>query len=153
MYYAIPTVVVSECLGFSACRYNGDIIRNSFVSRLGEFARLVPVCPEVAIGLGVPRETVRLVKRGEERRLVQSSTNRDWTREMNEFATSFVFDRGGAGRAPWILFVQRGAVWIRFDFGCRFGRTERVEEKAGCERKGKDKRDHESHHVFLLFAT
>ncbi|ALA68795.1 hypothetical protein GT50_00290 [Geobacillus stearothermophilus 10] len=89
MYYAIPTVVVSECLGFSACRYNGDIIRNSFVSRLGEFARLVPVCPEVAIGLGVPRETVRLVKRGEERRLVQSSTNRDWTREMNEFATSF----------------------------------------------------------------
>ncbi len=89
MYYAIPTVVVSECLGFSACRYNGDIIHNSFVSRLGEFARLVPVCPEVAIGLGVPRETVRLVKRGEERRLVQSSTNRDWTREMNEFAASF----------------------------------------------------------------
>ncbi|WP_025950080.1 YbgA family protein [Geobacillus thermocatenulatus] len=94
MHYAIPTVVVSECLGFSACRYNGDIIHNSFVFRLGEFARLVPVCPEVAIGLGVPRETVRLVKHGEEKRLVQPSANRDWTKEMKAFAASF-FDQIG----------------------------------------------------------
>ncbi|WP_083227506.1 DUF523 domain-containing protein [Geobacillus thermoleovorans] len=114
MHYAIPTVVVSECLGFSACRYNGDIIHNSFVSRLGEFARLVPVCPEVAIGLGVPRETVRLVKRGEERRLVQSSTNRDWTREMNLPPPLFLTEAERAAPPGYSLFsaVQFGYVLI-----------------------------------------
>lgn len=90
MYYATPVVVVSECLGFSACRYNGDIIHHSLVARLADVARFIPVCPEVAIGLGVPRETVRLVKRGEEKRLVQPASNRDWTEEMKTFAREFL---------------------------------------------------------------
>lgn len=31
-----PKVVVSNCLGFCKCRYNGTVIQDEFVEKLGE---------------------------------------------------------------------------------------------------------------------
>ncbi len=56
-----PVVVVSKCLGFDSCRYNGEIIDAPFVDKLRSHVTFVPVCPEVEIGLGVPRKPIRIV--------------------------------------------------------------------------------------------
>jgi uncharacterized protein YbgA (DUF1722 family)/uncharacterized protein YbbK (DUF523 family) len=48
------------------------------------------VCPEVRIGLGTPRKTLRLVSEKNELRLVQPAINRDVTEEMHSFADSFL---------------------------------------------------------------
>jgi uncharacterized protein YbgA (DUF1722 family)/uncharacterized protein YbbK (DUF523 family) len=78
--YAKPHVVVSRCLGFDACRYNGEMIPDRFLAALDSHARLTTVCPEVEIGLGTPRPTIRI--EGEARRLVQPSTGLDLTERM-----------------------------------------------------------------------
>ena len=85
-----PRVVVSECLGFEACRHNGQIIRDDFVSALRSHVDFVRICPEVAIGLGTPREALRLVERKWEMRMVQPATGKDFTREMESFATEYL---------------------------------------------------------------
>ncbi len=92
--FATPTVVISKCLGFAECRYNGDIIQDRFVQQLTPFVRVISVCPEMEIGLGVPRETIRLVKEGEDIRLVQPSTGRDLTEPMKQFSLSFLSSLG-----------------------------------------------------------
>jgi uncharacterized protein YbgA (DUF1722 family)/uncharacterized protein YbbK (DUF523 family) len=77
-----PRVVSSECLGFAAVRYNGQILSQPFVLALQEFVDIVPVCPEVGIGLGVPRDPIRLVLLGEQRHLIQPATGADVTEAM-----------------------------------------------------------------------
>lgn len=55
-------VGVSACLLGEAVRYDGRHKRDAYiVGTLGACFQLVPVCPEVAVGLGVPRQPVRLV--------------------------------------------------------------------------------------------
>ncbi len=86
-----PIVVVSRCLGLAACRYNGEIIPFGFIQSLARFAKIVPVCPEEEIGLGTPREPVRLVESGGGRlRLVQPATRRRLTREMRAYSREFL---------------------------------------------------------------
>ena len=80
-----PRIVVSRCLGFDSCRWNGEKIRDEFVERLGAFVEFQTVCPEVEIGLGVPREPVRVVKSGDELLLMQPATGGDFTHAMRSF--------------------------------------------------------------------
>ncbi len=60
-----PIVVVSKCLEFAECRYNGDVLSDVTVRSLAPFVTFIPVCPEIEIGLGIPRETIRIIKDGE----------------------------------------------------------------------------------------
>jgi uncharacterized protein YbbK (DUF523 family) len=55
-----PLLVVSRCLGFEACRYDGSGISERFVAKLAPFVQFMPVCPEAEIGLETPRLPVRL---------------------------------------------------------------------------------------------
>lgn len=84
-----PTVVVSRCLGFSKCRYNGDVIEDSFVRELKEHVNYITVCPEVEIGLGIPRDPVRLVLENETIELYQPATGKLYTEEMNQYSEKF----------------------------------------------------------------
>jgi Mg2+/Co2+ transporter CorC/uncharacterized protein YbbK (DUF523 family) len=57
-------VGVSACLTGAQVRYDGGHKRNAFLlEELGRCVRFVPVCPEVGIDLGVPRQMLRLVRR------------------------------------------------------------------------------------------
>ncbi len=85
-----PRIVVSRCLGFAACRWNGVTIPDAFVSLLEPHVEFVPVCAEVEIGLGVPRDPVRVVSVGGELRLIQPATGRDVTAEMTRFAQGYL---------------------------------------------------------------
>ena len=56
------TLGISSCLLGHKVRYNGGHKRSSFcVNTLDRFFHFEPVCPELAIGLGIPREPIRLV--------------------------------------------------------------------------------------------
>ncbi len=85
-----PLLVISKCLELDACRYNGQLIRAPFVVSLMPFVDLLPTCPEVEIGLGVPRDPIRLVSLRGVQRLVQPSTERDITADMQEFSDRFL---------------------------------------------------------------
>jgi uncharacterized protein YbbK (DUF523 family) len=65
------------------------MLTNRFVHRLQEHVEVVTICPEMEIGLGVPRDPIRIVGAGDDRRLLQPSTDRDLTKAMLEFAESF----------------------------------------------------------------
>ena len=85
-----PYLVSSRCIEFDACRYNGLIIRSSLVKKLKEYADFAPVCPEVEIGLGIPRDPIHLEKGQEQIELVQPSTGYNCTDKMLEFSDSFL---------------------------------------------------------------
>ncbi|MBD3182999.1 DUF1722 domain-containing protein [Candidatus Poribacteria bacterium] len=91
-----PVVVVSKCLGFANCRYNGAIINDDLVTKLRDYVDFIPVCPEMEVGLGVPREPIRMVQSGEELKLMQPATGLDITRKMEDFASSFLDSVGYA---------------------------------------------------------
>ncbi|WP_027925966.1 DUF523 and DUF1722 domain-containing protein [Pseudomonas sp. URMO17WK12:I12] len=57
-----PKIAISACLMGAVVRYNGGHKESRLCSRtLADHFDFVPVCPEVAIGLGIPREPIRLV--------------------------------------------------------------------------------------------
>lgn len=85
-----PTVVVSKCLGFDSCRYNGLMVHSDFVKQLGQYVNYLPVCPELEIGLGVPRAPIRLEESMGEIHLVQPKTGLDVTEAMNNFSFQFL---------------------------------------------------------------
>jgi len=55
-------VGISACLLGEKVRFDGGHKRSAFCSDvLSEYFQFVPLCPEIGIGLGVPRQTIRLV--------------------------------------------------------------------------------------------
>ena len=56
-------VGISSCLLGDQVRYDGGHKRHSYITdTLGEYFEFHPFCPEVDIGLGVPRKPIRLVR-------------------------------------------------------------------------------------------
>lgn len=90
-----PVVVVSRCLEFAPCRYNGLMISSEMVRRLKDFVDFIPVCPEMEIGLGVPRDPIRVIEKNGQCRLYQPATERDCTLDMERFADKFLSDLEG----------------------------------------------------------
>ena len=75
-----PRVGVSSCLLGEEVRFNGGHKRYRFLTdELGPYVDWVPYCPEVSIGLGTPREPIRLTADG---RLVNRSGTADHTEAM-----------------------------------------------------------------------
>lgn len=85
-----PVVVLSKCLEFAPCRYNGAMIPDRFVKRLEPHVTFLPICPEVEIGLGVPRDPIRLVSEDGELHLLQPATGKDLSEKMRRFSNSFL---------------------------------------------------------------
>ncbi len=78
---------VSMCLLGERVRYDGGHKHDRFLSdTLGQFFEWVPVCPEVELGLGTPREAVHLIQRGDEIHLVGHQTGTDHTVAMQSYA-------------------------------------------------------------------
>src|SRR6059036_66191 len=78
---------ISACLLGQAVRYDGGHKRDPFLAEtLGRFVEWVPVCPEVELGLGVPREPIRLEGDAAAPRLVAAKSRRDLTRAMTRLA-------------------------------------------------------------------
>lgn len=80
-------VGVSACLLGQRVRWDGGHKSDSFLTgMLGRYVEWVSVCPEVEVGLPVPRDTLRLVRRGQEVRLVMPRSGDDHTEAMRAYA-------------------------------------------------------------------
>ena len=80
-------VGISACLLGQKVRYDGGHKLDDFVAGpLARFVTFVPVCPEVEIGLGTPRESIRLLRRAGELHLVGVRTGADHTEAMRRYA-------------------------------------------------------------------
>ncbi|MBP1909978.1 YbgA family protein [Methanolobus bombayensis] len=88
--FSRPIVLVSRCLEFDKVRYNGQVVRSRIVQDMMPFVDFIKVCPEVGIGLGVPRSSLRFVRANGEDRLVMPDTGEDLTDRMNSFTQEFL---------------------------------------------------------------
>ncbi|MFP4654312.1 MAG: YbgA family protein [Methanohalobium sp.] len=89
-----PCIIISKCIEFSPCRYNGEIIRSAFIKKLKPYINFIPVCPECAIGLGVPRKPIYIIMDTNRKRLIQTSTGNDLTDEMINVTDSYLNSLG-----------------------------------------------------------
>jgi uncharacterized protein YbbK (DUF523 family) len=82
---------ISACLLGQEVRWDGGHKRDPLVvGELGELVEWVPVCPEQELGLGVPREPIRLVGPASAPRLLGASSGRDHTGAMRRLAEARV---------------------------------------------------------------
>ena len=82
-----PKLAVSSCLLGKKVRSNGDAAEFRPLNRTwSEHLELIEVCPEVGIGMGVPRPTPRLVEDEERISLIDPMNGHDYTDKMLEYA-------------------------------------------------------------------
>lgn len=79
MIYIKPTVVVSRCLSFAPCRYDGQMLADPFIELLKKHVTVCTICPEMDLGLGVPREPICLIYDNDLLRLYQPAAKKDLT--------------------------------------------------------------------------
>ena len=97
-------VGVSACLLGQPVRYDGGHKADPFLlETLGRYFAWVPVCPEVELGLGTPRETLRLVGDAAAPSLVAAVTGRDHSAAMRRFAANRVAQLAALGLHGYIL--------------------------------------------------
>ena len=78
---------ISSCLLGDEVRFDGGHKRDAFLTgTLAAFVEWVRVCPEVEVGMGVPREPLRLVKVAGDTRMITTRTAIDHTDAMRAFA-------------------------------------------------------------------
>ena len=84
-------VGISACLLGRKVRYDGGHKHARYITDLlGDHFRFVPVCPELEVGMGVPRDTLHLHGDPEAPRMVVTKTGEDWTERMNSWSTGKV---------------------------------------------------------------
>jgi uncharacterized protein YbgA (DUF1722 family)/uncharacterized protein YbbK (DUF523 family) len=80
-------VGISTCLLGERVRFDGGHKRDRYITDiLGDYFKFVPVCPELDVGMGVPRESVRLEGEVDSPRMVGTKTGKDWTAKMNRYS-------------------------------------------------------------------
>jgi FdhD protein len=80
-------VGISACLLGQQVRYDGGHKRHRVLMEvLGPHVEWVPVCPEVEMGMGTPREPVQLVRVGAATRMIAVRSGIDHTDAMNAWA-------------------------------------------------------------------
>jgi uncharacterized protein YbbK (DUF523 family) len=97
-------VGVSACLLGQEVRYDGGHRRSETIVRfLGRWFEWIPVCPEMEIGLGVPRETIGLVDSPDGVRLLGHVSGRDLTATMNDYAARRARELAGLQIAGYVF--------------------------------------------------
>ena len=85
-------------------RYDGGHKRApSLIEKLDPLVEWVPVCPEIDIGLGVPRPPIDLYATASGVRLVMPATGRDLTEQMRTYAREKVARLQALGISGYVL--------------------------------------------------
>ena len=97
-------VGVSRCLLGDRVRHDGGHRRNAFVAdTLAPFVRYVAVCPEVEMGMGAPREAIRLVRGADGPRLRGVDGGADHSARMRRFAARRIAELRALGLHGYVL--------------------------------------------------
>ena len=97
-------VGISSCLLCEPVRYDGGHKRDAFLTdELARHVEFVPLCPEVEIGLGVPRPALRLERRGDDVRMVVTESGEDLTERMRSWAQGAAERIAASGLDGYVL--------------------------------------------------
>jgi uncharacterized protein YbbK (DUF523 family) len=116
-----PRVGISRCLAGDSVRYDGTDRRNDALLRaLDHEVEWVPICPEVEVGMGVPREPIQLILGSES---IESTANRlrlvgiisreDWTDKMEAWAQERVRGLLTLGLSGFVFKARSPSYGIR----------------------------------------
>ncbi len=90
-----PRVAISACLLGKPVRYNGEHKKQDWlVEHLGKFVTWAPVCPELEMGLGVPRATMSLRGAISDPHLIVKGSGEDLTSKAQETSRRLVDQLG-----------------------------------------------------------
>ncbi|KTC85056.1 YbgA family protein [Legionella brunensis] len=83
---------VSSCLLGERVRFDGGHKRDSYLcDLLANYVDFLPICPEVAIGMGTPRPPVRLIGNAQSPSMVDiKNPNKDYTAAMLNFSQNIM---------------------------------------------------------------
>ena len=99
-----PRLGISSCLLGENVRFNGGHKRDRFLTdTLGELVEWVPLCPEFEMGLGAPRNSLRLVGDPGAPRLMEPATGLDRTDGMEKWTRAKLKALEGAELDGFIL--------------------------------------------------
>ncbi|MGB1139813.1 MAG: YbgA family protein [Halioglobus sp.] len=116
-----PLLGIGSCLAGNAVRYNGQTkAPNQHVRAICEHFDARPFCPEMGIGLGVPRPPIHLVGTEEHVRVMDVETQtQDFTDPIRQYAKSVLKN------APELC----GYILVKGSPSCGYGRVKRYSEK------------------------
>jgi uncharacterized protein YbgA (DUF1722 family)/uncharacterized protein YbbK (DUF523 family) len=121
-------VGISTCLLGQKVRYDAGHKHDRYLTDiLGAYFRFVPVCPELEVGMGVPREPVHLEGDVESPHMIGTKTREDWTGRMNQYSRARVKKRD--------LSTLRGYILKKDSPSCGMERVKLFNEKGMAERK------------------
>jgi len=106
-----PRIGISRCLLGEEVRFDGGHKRDTFLTKVfGRWVDWVPVCPEVEVGMGIPREAIHLVadadgvpSGGQLVRLLGVKSGTDWTADMSRYSRDRVRGLAGQNLSGYVL--------------------------------------------------
>ena len=94
--YPRPQLVLSECLTGANVRFNAEPLTFDWLKIFAKHVDIISVCPEMEIGLGVPRPPIWSISSPSGPRLIQPFTGKDITAKMGSFSKKFLSKHGNA---------------------------------------------------------
>lgn len=112
---------VSSCLLGNEVRYDGGHKHDRYLTGvLDSWVEWSPVCPEIEVGMGVPRPTIRLERDGDGDRLIEPDAGTDYTGSMARYAKRRVRELAREGLDGFVLKrgspscgMERVKVWTK----------------------------------------
>ena len=125
-----PKLGISACLLGQKVRFDGGHKREQFLTDVfGQFVEWMPICPEFEVGMGVPRESVRLVGNLANPSMIAERSGKDWTDAMHRFAAKRLRDIAEQNLA--------GYVFKKSSPSCGMERVRVYNPKGMAERQGR----------------
>lgn len=95
---------ISACLLGQKVRFDGGHKRSEFLAdMLARYVEWVPVCPEVELGLGTPRETLRLEEVEGRVRMLFTKSRADLSDRMRDYARDRLDQLADLGLSGYVL--------------------------------------------------
>ena len=95
-------IAISSCLLGERVRYDSESKYQRWLVDCGEVV-WVPVCPEVEIGMPIPREAIQIEESCDGIKLFGVESRQDWTEEMNYFARQRVLQLQAANIVGYVF--------------------------------------------------
>ena len=95
-------IAISSCLLGERVRYDGESKLQSWLVDCGDVV-WVPVCPEVEVGMSIPRESIQIEESCDGIKLLGVESRQDWTEQMNNFARQRVWQLQAADIVGYVF--------------------------------------------------
>ena len=101
---------VSACVTGEKVRFDGTHRRSAYLTEtLAKHVEFVPICPEIACGMGIPREPLRQVDCAGEIRLIGYESGKDLTNKMTKWANRVIKGLDKEGICGFVLRMRSPA--------------------------------------------